>query len=137
MKGVMEKKCPICEETKTLDNFYKYYSKARNKHRYSNYCKPCARENAKPRAFKHYYDNREEKQKYHEQYRKENKDKIKKLSAHFTKKYRDELKECYVAEYAAKALKCSTKEIHENPELLNAYKNNMKLKRQIRNYGKE
>ena len=131
------KKCPICEETKTLDNYYKYFSKPRNKYRYSNYCKPCARENAKPRAKKHYYDNYDEKQEYHKNYRANNKDKIKKLSAHFTKKYREELQDCYVAEFAAKSLKCSTKEIHENPELLQAYRNNLKLKRQIRNYGKK
>ncbi len=131
------KKCPICEKIKTLDKYYKYFSKPRNKHRYSNYCKPCARINAKPRAKKHFEDNKEQKLQYAKDYRKQNPEKIKKLSAKFTKKYRVELKECYVAEFAAKSLKCSTKEIHENPELLQAYKNNMQLKRQIRNYGKE
>lgn len=133
----MKKKCPICKEEKTLDNYYRYFSKPRNKYRYGNYCKPCARENSKPRATKHYYDNHKEKLQYHKKYREENKDVIKKRSAYFTKKYREELKECYVAEFAAKSLKCSTKEIHDNPELLKAYKNNMKLKRKIRNYGKE
>ncbi len=135
--GMENKKCPICEETKTLDNYYKYFSKPRNKYRYSNYCKPCAREDAKPRAKKHFEDNREQKLQYAKDYRKQNPEKIKKLSAKFTKKYREELQDCYVAEFAAKSLKCSTKEIHENPELLQAYRNNLKLKRQIRNYGKK
>ena len=135
MKGI--KTCPICDTEKTIDEFHSYYSKERQKIRVGNYCKPCARENSKPRAQKHFIENREEKLKYAKEYRKKNPEKIKKLSAKFTKKYREELKECYVAEFAAKSLKCSTKEIHENPELLKAYRNNMKLKREIRNYGKE
>lgn len=129
--------CPICKEKKDINEYYKYYSKPRKKNRYSNYCKPCARENSKPRAKKHYYDNYDKKQQYHKEYRANNKDKIKVLSAHFSKKYREELQDCYVAEFASKSLKCSTKEIHNNPDLLEAYRNNMKLKRIIRNHGKK
>lgn len=129
------KKCPLCNNEKHIDNFHSYFSKVRNKIRIGNYCKPCAREKAKVRAIEYYKKNKETKKEYAKKYREENKDKIKVLSAHFTKKYREELKECYVAEQAAKNLKCSTKEIHENPELLKAYKNNLLIKRQIRNYG--
>ena len=131
------KKCPVCEETKDLTEFYKYFSKPRNKHRYSNYCKPCAREKAKPRAKKHFEQNKEAKLQYAKDYRKANPEKVKKLSAKFTKKYREELQDCYVAEFAAKSLKCPTDQIHSNPELLQAYRANMKLKREIRKYGKK
>lgn len=131
------KKCPICNQIKSTDEFYKYFSKERNKYRVSNYCITCGRSNSKVRVKKYYHENHEQRLKYHEEYRKNNKDKIKKLSAHFTKKYREELQDCYVAEFAAKSLKCSTKEIHDNPELLQAYKKNMELKRKIRHYGKE
>ena len=134
----MEKKtCPICKKEKDISQYYKYFSKPRNKYRYSNYCKPCAREKSKPRAKKHFEENRDRKLQYAKDYRVNNKDKVKKLSSYFTKKYREELQDCYVAEFAAKSLKCSTKEIHDNPELLQAYRNNMKLKRLIRNYGKK
>lgn len=131
------KVCPICKIEKLTNEFRTYFSKARQKNRISNYCIPCGKESARPRAKKYYQENREEKLKYAKNYRANNKDKIKVLSAHFTKKYRIELKECYVAEFAAKSLKCSTKEIHENPELLQAYKNNLLLKRKIRNYGEK
>lgn len=131
------KKCPICNELKSISEYHRYFSKERNKYRVGNYCKPCARSEAKPRAKKHFNENRAERLKYAKDYRKKNPEKIRKLSAHFTKKYKEELKDCYVAEYAAKSLKCSTKEIHNNPELLEAYRANMKLKREIRNYGKK
>tara|TARA_R110000796_G_scaffold141854_1_gene258246 strand:- start:233 stop:637 length:405 start_codon:yes stop_codon:yes gene_type:complete len=129
------KKCPVCKEIKSIDFFYSYLCKKRNTNRYSNYCRPCARINSNVRAKKHYQDNKEQKLRYRKEYSKNNPEKIKKLSAKFSKKYREELKECYVAQFAAKSLKCSTKEIHENPELLKAYKNNMNLKRKFRNYG--
>lgn len=131
------KKCPICNKEKPLSEYYSYFSKARGKYRHGNYCKPCAKEKSKPRAKKHFEENREERLQYAREYRKNNPDKIKALAAKFSKKYREELKECYVAEHAAKVLKCSTKEIHDNPELLEAYRNNMKLKRIIRNHGKK
>lgn len=131
------KTCPICKSEKSVDEFHQYFSKPRNKWRLGNYCKPCSRKDAKPRAIKNYQENKEKRKQYAKDYRKNNPEKIKKLSAYFTKKYRVELKECYVAEFASKSLKCTTKEIHENSELLKAYRNNMKLKRQIRNYGKK
>lgn len=132
-----EKKCPLCETTKDIIQFYRYFSKPRNKYRYSNYCIPCARENSKVRSKQYFKDNREDRLSYAKNYRLNNQDKIKISSAKFSKKYREELKECYVAEFAAKSLKCSTKEIHDNPELLTAYRNNMQLKRLIKNYAKK
>lgn len=131
------KKCPICEIEKKVSEFHSYFSKSRNKTRIGNYCKVCAKIESNRRAKEHYQKNKSKKKAYAKKYRKENPEKIKKLSSKFTKKYREELQDCYVAEWAAKALKCSTKEIHENTELLEAYRNNMKLKRKIRNYGKK
>ena len=129
------KTCPICKIPKSTDEFNSYFSKARNKRRIQNYCKPCEKVEKKKRSVDYYQKNKEEKKAYAKDYRANNKDKIKKLSAHFTKKYRIELQDCYVAEFAAKSLKCSTQEIHDNPELLQAYRNNMLLKRKIRGYG--
>jgi len=131
------KACPICGEEKPIGEFYRYFSKVRGKYRISNYCKPCARAEGNERGKAHYRDNAEQKKQYAKQYRLANPEKIKANSARFTKKYREELKGCYVAEFASKALKCSTKDIHGNPELLEAYRNNMKLKRTIRNHGKQ
>ena len=131
------KVCPKCKIEKPVEEFGFYFSKARNKQRVQNYCKSCGKVDKKKRAKEYYQKNKEQKKAYAKKYRKENPEKIKKLSAYFTKKYRVELKECYVAEFAAKSLKCSTKEIHENPELLEAYRNNMLLKRKIRGYGKK
>lgn len=131
------KTCPICQVEKSVDEFYKYFSKSRNKHRISNYCKECGRKNSKVRVKKYFEENKEERLQYAKDYRKANPEKMKKQSAYFNKKYREELKDCYVAEFAAKSLKCSTKEIHENPELLKAYRTNMLLKRKIRNHGKK
>lgn len=131
------KKCPVCQETKSLDHYSKYFSNERNKYRYSSYCTPCSNEKSKGRNKKYYQKNREKKLQYVKEYRKQNLYKVRKMSATFGKKYCEELQDCYVAELAANSLKCSTKEIHDNPELLQAYRNNLKLKRQIRNYGKE
>ena len=131
------KTCPICKIEKPVSEYHSYFSKARQKNRIGNYCKPCARKESKPRAKKNFEENKEKRLQYAKDYRKKNPHKVKKLSAYFSKKYREELKECYVAEFAAKSLKCSTKEIHNNPDLLQAYKSNMKLKRKIRNYGKK
>lgn len=131
------KVCPVCKVEKSTDNFHSYFSKERQKIRIGNYCKPCSRSRAKIRAKTYYQENKEERKKYAKKYRKENPKKIKKLSAHFTKKYRIELADSYVAEFASKSLGCSTKDIHDNPELLKVYRNNMKLKRIIRNHGKK
>lgn len=131
------KVCPICKVEKSVDEFHKYWSKSRNKYRYSNYCKPCARENAKPRAQKHFQDNKQAKLQYAKDYRAnpENKDKLYKLSSKFKKQYRTELQACYVAEQAAKALKTTVADIRSTPEILAAYTLNLKIKRKINNYG--
>lgn len=130
----IDKKCPICKLTKPKSEYHKYFSKVRNRYRISNYCKPCGRAKSKIRAKAYYHENQDVRKEYGKYYRKNNKEKIKKLSAHFTRKYRIELKECYVAEQAAKSLKCNTKDIHDNPELMRAYKQNLLLKRKITGY---
>ena len=123
------KRCPICETEKKVSEFHSYFSKPRNKTRTGNYCKSCAKTESNRRAKEHYQKNKSKKKDYAKRYRKENQDKL--------KNRRESLEDGYVADKAAKSLKCSTKEIHENPELLEAYRNNMKLKRKIRNYGKK
>jgi len=129
---INEKRCPKCEEIKSVDEYHQYFSKSRKKWRIGNYCKPCARKDSKKRVKIYFEENKEERLRYARDYRKKNPKKVKKLSAYFTKKYREELQDCYVAEFAAKSLKCSTKEIHDNPELLEAYRTNMKIKRKIK-----
>ena len=132
-----EKTCPICKETKAVSEYYIYFVKLRNKERVSYCCKKCEYQRSSSNAKKLYQKKRLERLEYAKEYREKNPKKVKESKAKFTKKYREELKECYVAYQASKTLKCSTKEIHDNPELMQAYKNNLQLKRQIRNYGKK
>lgn len=125
------KKCPVCKEIKKADQFYAYFSKVRNTKRLSNYCKPCARIKGNARMKKYYQEHKESRLEYSKEYRKSNPEKIKAKRKKFKKKYRDELHRSYVAEMASKSLKVTTKEIYDNPDLLEAYRANLLLKRKI------
>ena len=128
------KKCPICNKEKTLDNYYSYYSKQRNKYRVSNYCKPCARENSKPRAKKYFENNREEKLQYAKDYRADpnNKKKLEVLRKRFKKKYSRELKDCYLRDQLKRKHGIENELLHENPEIVEVYKNQLLIKRKLK-----
>ena len=142
------KKCPICNERKTLDNFYRYYNKATNKFMHTTYCDPCAKIKRSIAAKKRYQKNRAEVLIKVKKYRKENadkireyearnKDKIKKTKSEYRKKYVKNLETPYVAALIAQKKKCSIKEVYEFPELIEAHRNYIKSKRLTRNYGKK
>lgn len=132
------KKCPICEETKSTNEFYLYYSKVRDTTRVSNYCKPCGKVKSNARAKIYYQKNKERCRASSKAYRVKNKESIRIKKREFKRKYSKELHDVYVSEYAAKALKTTMEEVRKNPELIEAYRNNMKIKRIIREHnGKE
>jgi DNA polymerase II small subunit/DNA polymerase delta subunit B len=126
------KKCPICKEVKPHDQYHSYWSKERKTTRIGNYCKPCARENSRKRAKEYFEEHKDERLQYAKEYRKKNKDKIRVQRRKFEVKYRKELQDCYAAEMCSKMLKCTIAEVREHPEILEAWKANVKLKRKIR-----
>ena len=75
------------------------------------------------------------------EYEARNKDKIRKRKSEYGKKYvRNYVKNLetpYVVKLIAQKKKCSIKEVYEFPELIEAYRNNIKSKRLTRNYGKK
>lgn len=111
----MEKKlCPICKEEKSIDDYHRYFSKARNKYRVGNYCKPCARTNANERAKKYYQDNKEKVLHYQNVERKEWK--IKR-----DKQHREELSDRYVLVKLKQTLKGEkNKVMRKFPEIIEA-----------------
>jgi hypothetical protein len=135
------KVCPICKENKEVSQYPTYFSKARGKHRIGNYCKPCGRNEAKPRAIKHYQDNREYKLQYSKDYRAnpDNKEKLKKLELHFKKKYREELQDCYIRDVLSTRYDIPVEVSRQMPEIVEAKRLQIKIRRKIKTLknGKE
>lgn len=136
---MMTKICPICNIEKSTSDFPSYFSKERQKYRIVNYCKPCGRNEAKPRAMKNYQENIVVRKRYAKEYRANtnNKDKIKKLSKKFKVKYREELKPCYLRDQLKQRHGFDNKSLHENPEIVEAYRLQLSIKRKLKNNGKE
>jgi len=137
--------CPICKEVKTLDNFYRYYNKPTNKFMHTTYCDPCAKIKRSVTHRRRYLKNRTEVlikvKKYRQEnadkireYEARNKDRIKKTKSEYRKKYIQNLATPYVAGLIAQRKKCSVEEVYKSPELIEAYKKKLKIKRQ-KNYG--
>lgn len=129
------KVCPICKENKVVNDFPTYFSKARNKYRIGNYCKPCGRKEAKPRAIKNYRENTEWRKQYAKDYRAnpENKEKRKKLEIYFKKKYREELQNCYVRDVLANRFNIPTEVLRELPEIVETKRLQIKIRRKLKN----
>jgi uncharacterized protein YlaI len=125
------KKCPICNEIKTIDNFRVYLNKKTNNKKVFSYCIPCEKKKSIERSKKSYIKNREKTLEYKRINRKKYDEQIKGLK----EKYRNELRDSYVAEVLSKKLKCSKQEIYNNPELLQSYKNILKIKKIIKEHG--
>jgi hypothetical protein len=128
------KKCPICNKNKPINDYHTYFSKSRGKIRIGNYCKPCAKVSANRRAKEYYKLNKETRLVYAKLYRNDPKNKliIKEKKAEFVKKYRATLHDCYAAEICARMLKKDITTVRANPELLEVYKQNLKIKRKIK-----
>lgn len=133
--------CPICKENKKVEEYNYYFSKKRNKYRVGNYCKPCAKIDAKPRAIKNYLDNREARLQYCKEYRNNpaNQEKLKTLKNKFKKKYVEILQDCYVRELLVSRNKITNEFINENPEIIETKRLQIKIKRKLKNLkdGKE
>lgn len=132
-----EKYCPVCKETKKISEFSKYFSKSRNKYRVQNYCKICQKTTARIRSKEYYQNNKEERKAYAKQYRKENKEKTNKTKRIITRRYREQLQDCYVVDRLSQKLNCTAKDIRQIPEIIDTYRNIIKIKRKIKEYGKE
>lgn len=126
------KKCPICCVEKPVSEYYKYFSKERQKYRISNYCISCGRENARPRAEKHYKENTDTKKQYAKDYRVQNKDKVKVLAQKFKIKYREELKDCYVRDLLTQKNKIPKTVMAEIPEIVETKRLQIKIKRKLK-----
>lgn len=135
------KKCPACKICKPIQDFDRYYSKIRGHYRIGNYCKPCRLEISKVRATKYYLEKREERKAYAREYRAKecNREKIKKLSAEFKKKYRDELKDCYVRDRLNVDNDIPVYISHQVPEIVESKRLHIKIKRKLKSLqnGKE
>lgn len=133
------KTCPICKIEKDLTQYDHYWSKDRQKYRPQNYCKVCAPAEKTKRAAEHFKKHREEKLQYAKDYRANpaNKDKRKKLSLHFKKKYRKELQDCYVADQLSRKKGISVKQVRETDGLIEAYRAKIKLIRKIKELTNE
>lgn len=129
------KVCPICKENKKVEEYPTYFSKPRNKHRIGNYCKPCGRKEAKPRAIKNYQENQEKRKHYAKDYRAnpDNKEKRRKLEIHFKKKYREELQDCYVRDVLATRYDIPTEVLREIPEIVETKRLQIKIRRKLKN----
>lgn len=125
------KKCPRCR-VKPLDQFYTKISMATGENVGSGYCVECSKKRSKELSKIYYEKNKENKLQAAKDYRRDNPEKTKEQNTYFKKKYREELKDYYVAEIAAKNLKCSATDVRNNTELLEVYRLNMKLKRKIK-----
>ncbi len=135
------KVCPVCKENKEIKEFRIYFSKIRNKFRISNYCKPCGRKEAKPRAIQNYKDNSELRKQYAKDYRAnpEKKEKLKLVSQKFKIKYREELQDCYVRDRLTQENKIPNYVAKELPEIVETKRLQIKIKRKLKNLknGKE
>lgn len=130
------KTCPLCKIEKDTSEFDKYWSYSRNKYRLQGYCKDCKEVDARKRAEKHYWDNREYKLKYAEKYRNKNKEKIRRYKKQKKRQYINELHPVYVAEQASSTLGIPQRIVSQDDEIMSAYKNILKIKRSIRNAKK-
>lgn len=133
------KRCPICKESKPLSDFDFYYSKERNKHRPQNYCKVCQKPRKKELSSEYYKKNCEARKQYATDYRANpiHKPKRKKVEQYFKKKYREELQDCYVADYVSRTLGITVKQVRETEGLIEAYKAKLKLIRKIKQVKNE
>ena len=116
----MTKKCNKCKETKNVSNFYKRGNKT-NSYRYI--CKVCDNILSNMRRIKNGYKYNSKRQvlgsKHHE------------LSKLGSQKHRDEMSNMYIRSLITKKSKIlNSKDIPD--ELINAHRENLKLKRMLR-----
>lgn len=131
------KTCPLCKEEKPLSEYDTYFSKPRNKRRPQNYCRVCSPAEKRRRSREYYKRNKNKRLEYAKKYRNENKDKLRIQKRKFKRKYVKELHSTYVSEQAAQVLKIPQRIISQQPEMVEAYKNILKLKRKMKEHGKK
>lgn len=127
------KTCPICKTEKSVEEYHRYFSKSRQKYRIANYCKDCSREVSNKNAKKNYQENKPKKLDYARDYREENKERIKEKRPYYKKKQIEECQNCYVRDLLISKNKIEKDFISENPEILEIKKNQLKIKRKLKN----
>lgn len=134
-----EKRCPLCDKVKPVKMFGSYYSKSRGKYRIQNYCKDCEKPEKNRRSAEYYERNKEKVKAYARSYRRNPKyiPRRKKLEARFKVKYRQELKDCYVADAIAQKIGVSATEVRKVPGLIEVERTRIQLIRKIRSKNNE
>lgn len=131
------KRCPICKVDKDLNEYDHYFSKDRNKYRPQNYCRECSKKEKTRRSADYFRENKQERLDYAKKYRDENKDLILPKKRAFQKKYREELHPIYVIESIRRYTGLDAKVLRSEPELLEAKKASLTLKRKIKSIKNE
>jgi len=148
VKKTIPKKCPCCEEVKTTDDFYKHWNKKKEKYKFSSYCKVCQSKKFKEKYREPESGVRKRILDYNVKYRKDKPEKLKEYKIKnkevhkaYAKKYRTQYRKNlgtgYVVERAKKFFNLNTEQMKANPELLETYKLNLKIKRIIKENGKK
>lgn len=129
-----EKKCPKCNKKKLADDFDKYFSKSRNKFRLQSYCKECSPAEKRKRSSEYYQQHRKERIAYAKEYasRTENIEKYKRQKLESKRRSRYCLADSYVRDLMVQKYKFSNKELIEDPELVELYRKNIRIKRLLK-----
>lgn len=129
-----EKKCPKCNKIKSANDFDRYFSKSRQKFRLQSYCKECSPSEKRKRSSDYYQKHRKERIAYAKEYsnRTENIEKDRKQKLESKRRRREVLADSYVRDLMVQKYKFSNKELIEDPELVELYRKNIKLKRLLK-----
>lgn len=127
------KVCPLCNVEKPFEDYHKYFSKARNKYRIGNYCKPCSNKDSNKRAKQWYQENKEKVLHYQNVERKD-------WRINREKEHREQLTDRYVLVKLKQTLNGeSNKDMRGSPEMIDAKRTKILTSRIIKKLknGKE
>ena len=133
-KKLTEKKCPRCGIIKPRAEYYEYYSKQRGAMRIDSRCKACSVEACRPAIKRYYEKNKEMLLQKLADWQNNNRERLKKYQYEYNKKGIKQLSPSY--------LNCLFKKFtnlnpYEHPDLLAAYKNQLLIKRRLKNGEKQ
>lgn len=131
------KRCPDCGIEKELFEYDHYFDKTRNKLRPQAACKTCYPERNRKNALRYYALNQETEKLKRKEYRKNNADKIKADRPKYKKRQIEKLQNWYVKELLITRNNVSKELIEEVPEIIEAKRASLKLKRTIKSKKNE
>jgi hypothetical protein len=126
--------CPICKQNKQSKDYYVYFSKKRNTHRISNYCKDCGRIKSNERAKNHYELHKEQKKEYAKKYRRdpEKKEQLRLYSRLHNCKYRNALSDAYIRHVLHTKWQIPQEYSKSNPEIVETHRLQIQIYRKIK-----